>query len=339
MFSSTSGLHENGGSNKTQWNESVTNLDFDATTSSEVVPDFPTDTENITSLSPTSDPSSMENSTTVIETIIEPVNHVGYWPSDYLLSFIANVHDFTGLEWWASIVMATVVVRGAMVPLFINSQINAKRMAAMKPDMEVLRAKLASVQNEPDPKKKSALGTQYHGELQALYKKHGASPIRSLVPLLVQLPVFTSFFFALQRINDVYPVSMSTGGIGYLTDLTAKDPYYLMPVLISGSFLAISELTLLQQKGTAGEMSGNMQWVMRGMGLFMLPVAVQMPASVLFYFFSTNVISLVQTFVLGLPGVKSLVGIPEDTPAPLSPAKKQFVDRVSEQKKVTDKHL
>jgi YidC/Oxa1 family membrane protein insertase len=98
-------------------------------------------------------------------------------------------------------------------------------------------------------------------KIVALFKENNVSPLRSLVPLLTQMPLFISFFLALRAMADA-PVctwtsaslfavsrsllsqieSMTTGGMLWFTSLCAPDPLYVLPVLASGFMMATVEV-------------------------------------------------------------------------------------------------
>ena len=61
---------------------------------------------------------------------------------------------------------------------------------------------------------------QHAQEIKAVYKKHGASPLGPIVPVLLQMPIFMSFFFALRKLHEFVP-ELKTGGFG---------PYDIGPV-------------------------------------------------------------------------------------------------------------
>ena len=55
------------------------------------------------------------------------------------------------------------------------------------------------------------------------------------------MPIFVSFFIGLRKAGDYFP-SLSTGGLGWFTDLTVADPYMALPVLSGVAFLAVIEV-------------------------------------------------------------------------------------------------
>ena len=59
-----------------------------------------------------------------------------------------------------------------------------------------------------------------------LMKKHGANPLVAVLPLLIQMPFFIGFFFALREM-----VELRHSELGFWTDLSAPDPYFVLPAL------------------------------------------------------------------------------------------------------------
>ncbi len=92
----------------------------------------------------------------------------------------------SGWAWSLSIVLLTVVVRAAMIPLFVR-QINSTRgMQELQPKLQELQKKYAD--------DRERLGQ----ETMKLYKEEGVNPMASCLPLLIQMP----FFLALYRVID-----------------------------------------------------------------------------------------------------------------------------------------
>lgn len=59
----------------------------------------------------------------------------------------------------------------------------------------------------------------------------------------MQFPTFMSMFFALRKMPDIYPEDLANGGLLWFTDLSAPDPYLVMPFISAGSFLLMIEMT------------------------------------------------------------------------------------------------
>lgn len=125
-----------------------------------------------------------------------------------------KIHDFlvligmgsgSGIAWVLSIVLVTIAVRVIIIPLFLK-QIRASRgMQAMQPDLQKIQAKYKG-------KTDAASRQRMAEETQALYKKHGASPFASCLPLLVQMPVLFAMYRAIFAIKDLSTGTYSYGG-------------------------------------------------------------------------------------------------------------------------------
>ncbi|MDO4259934.1 MAG: membrane protein insertase YidC [Actinomycetaceae bacterium] len=93
----------------------------------------------------------------------------------------------SGVAWVISIVLVTIVVRTAILPLTIRSIRSSRGMQAMQPELKKLQEKYKG-------KKDAASQQKMAAESQALYKKHGTSPFASCLPMLAQLPIFLAMY-------------------------------------------------------------------------------------------------------------------------------------------------
>ena len=79
---------------------------------------------------------------------------------------------------------------------------------------------------------KDQVGVQLaQGALQNLFKKHDVHPLRAMKVPLVQFPVFLSMFYGLRRLAEAPLPQFLEGGFSWVTDLTATDPYLILPAL------------------------------------------------------------------------------------------------------------
>lgn len=110
----------------------------------------------------------------------------------------------SGAVWVASIVGLVLVVRAALIPLFVKQIRSQRAMYVLQPDLQKIQKKYKG-KADRDSREKMAK------EQMALYKKHGSSPFSSCLPLLAQMPVFFSLFTTLQEAQSKKP------GVGLLT--------------------------------------------------------------------------------------------------------------------------
>jgi len=229
----------------------------------------------------------------------------GYSP----IGIIQHIFDFShltlGLPWWCAIVCGTVILRAAVFPIMIKTQVNAERLRRLQPELERLQEKMREAANLQNPTVSAAVTM----ELTELFKKHQCHPIKSLISPLVQLPLFISFFFALRGMSYLPVESMKTGGILWFTDLTAADPYYILPLLASATILLTIETG--SDAAVATVDMKKMKYVFRGLCVAVFFMTYDFPTAIFTYWVSSNVITLGQALLLKQTAVRKYYGLPE----------------------------
>ena len=235
---------------------------------------------------------------------------VPYPPTEPAIKLLQLVHDM-GLPWCAAIAATTITMRTLMVPVAISAMKNGAKLAQVQPEMKRLQEKMKMAQTE-DAKK------AYAAELRGFMIKHNVNPLKSMLPIVVQMPLFMTFFFALRRMAEEFP-SMQSGGAFWFPDLTIADTTYGLPLLSAATFLITIELG-----GESGEhqaeQTANMKNVMRAMAVVMVPLTMSFPSAVFCYWVTSNSFSCVQTALFKIPGVKGALGIPSGPLKPIMPA-------------------
>ena len=113
-----------------------------------------------------------------------------------------------GITWVLAIIGLVLVVRSALIPLFVKQIKSQRKMMEIAPE-------LRKVQEKYKGKKDQLSREAMSRETMALYKKHGTSPVSGCLPLLVQMPIFFALFSVL---NDVTRHAQAgIGGVGLLT--------------------------------------------------------------------------------------------------------------------------
>ena len=232
----------------------------------------------------------------------------GWWPSNFIELGLVALHDASGLPWWQVISGVTLTVRTLLLPLVVYQMKNTARLALVKPEMEMITKRWKALGGYAAPPQASE---KYKEELSSLFARHNCSPGRSMIGILVQAPLFISFFFALRRMSETYP-SFTNGGALWFSDLSLVDPTYALPVIASLSMLASIELG-----GDTGQamkqQQGSMKVFMRGFSVVMVPSVILMgiPNGVFMYWITANFFSLSQVLLLRIPGLKAALGIPD----------------------------
>ncbi|KAI3422972.1 uncharacterized protein J3R85_011489 [Psidium guajava] len=239
-----------------------------------------------------------------------------YLPVMALQHVIDYVHQFTGFNWWASIAVTTLLIRTATIPLMINQLKSTTKLSMIRPRMEEIKAEIDAKGMDP------IAMAEGQGKMKQLFKESGVSPFTPLKGILIQGPIFISFFLAVTNMAEKVP-SFKTGGAYWFTDLTTPDALYIFPVLTGLTFLITVESNT--QEGMEGNpMAGTMKNVFRAFAVLTIPFTATFPKAIFCYWITTNFFSLLYGLVLKHTSLKKVMGIPEmpvaSKPTPKQPA-------------------
>jgi YidC/Oxa1 family membrane protein insertase len=195
-----------------------------------------------------------------------------YTPVGALEAALEAIHVSTGLPWWVAIAATTVAIRIAMIPLNIKVQRNNARVSNINPDLQ----RIMNNVNEAKKAGDQMAIAKYSQQAQQLFKDNDCHPAKSLLLPLVQAPVMISFFMALRAMAELPVPGFLDGGFAWFTDLSVKDPYYILPVLSSAGMLAILETG--SETGAANPQAAGMKNFFRGMTVLMIPFTAWMPS-------------------------------------------------------------
>ena len=116
----------------------------------------------------------------------------------------------SGAAWALSIVGLVVVIRIALIPLFVK-QIKASRgMQMLSPELQAIQKKY---KGKTDPASREAMSR----ETMELYRKHGTNPFSSCLPILAQSPIFFALFTVLNNLKSLAEGTYARDSIGPLT--------------------------------------------------------------------------------------------------------------------------
>ncbi|GKV11159.1 hypothetical protein SLEP1_g22438 [Rubroshorea leprosula] len=228
-------------------------------------------------------------------------------PVAMLQHFIDTVHSFTGLNWWASIVVTTLLIRGATFPLLINQLKSTAKLTLMRPRMEEVKQKMEEKGMDP------TAVAEGQKEMKKIFQEYGVTPFTPLKGLFIQGPIFISFFLAISNMAEKVP-SFKTGGAYWFTDLTTPDSLYILPIATGLTFLITVECNM--QEGMEGNpAAGTMKQFSRVLAVLTVPFTSTFPKAIFCYWITSNLFSLGYGLVLKVPGVKKALGVP-DIPVP-----------------------
>lgn len=142
------------------------------------------------------------------------------WLMQLFFSLVGN--------WGLAIVMLTVVVKLATLYWTTKSMRSMKQMAKLRPKVEALQKKF------PDDKQRQQV------EMMNLYKAHGVNPLAGCLPMLLQMPIWFALYRMLMTAGELYRAPFIAG---WIDDLTAADPIYVLPVVLVGMMFFQAKLS------------------------------------------------------------------------------------------------
>ncbi|WP_066310696.1 YidC family membrane integrase SpoIIIJ [Bacillus sp. FJAT-29814] len=221
----------------------------------------------------------------------KPINaeSTGFW-NEYIVYplswLIKEAALLMGGHYGLAIIVVTIVIRLAILPLMIKQTKSSKAMQALQPEMKALREKYSSKDQKTQQKLQQ--------ETMALFQKHGVNPMAGCFPLLVQMPILIGFYHAIMRTREIAQDSF------LWFDLGEKDPYYILPIVAGIT-------TFIQQKIMMAGQEHNPQMAMM---LWMMPImivvfAISFPAALSLYWVVGNIFMIVQTYFIKGPDLKA----------------------------------
>jgi len=197
-----------------------------------------------------------------------------------LLFFILRGLHSVVPNWGWAIILLTVVIRGALWPLNTKTTVQMVRMKELEPHQKALQAKYEKFGNDMTKK------AEMQKELMAFYKKNGHNPMGGCLPMLLQMPVFFALWSMLNAVFELRHAPF----LGWLTDLSAQDPFYILPVCMGVSMIIQQAMT-----PAVGDPA------QRKMMMVLMPVMfsfffAKTPSGLCLYYLMFNVIGILQTW-------------------------------------------
>jgi YidC/Oxa1 family membrane protein insertase len=191
-----------------------------------------------------------------------------------LFWLLGHLHNLLGNWGWA-IVGLVVLLKAAFYWLNANAYRSMAKMKAVNPKIQEMRERLKA-----DPQKMQQ-------EMMRIYREEKVNPIGGCLPILIQIPVFIALYSVLSSSVEM----RGAPWIGWIVDLSAKDPFYVLPVLMTLSSLLQTWLN----PTPPDPMQAKMMWIMP---LAFSVMFFQFPAGLVLYWLTNNVLSIAQQWMI-----------------------------------------
>ena len=191
------------------------------------------------------------------------------------------IYRFVPNYGWA-IVILTLIINMAIFPLKMKSWRSMQKMQKVAPEVRQIQDRYKKY-SMSDPRKK-----KMNEEVMAVYSREGINPMGSCIPMLFQMPIW----WALWRVLNGAIELRHAPWIGWIHDLSAKDPYYILPIAMTITMYLTTKMT---PQTTADP---SQQKMMQFMPLFMGVIFFRLSSGLNLYMFTSNLVGMAQQYYL-----------------------------------------
>ena len=185
-----------------------------------------------------------------------------------------QIHKILG-NWGWTIIVLTILIKLAFFPLSAASYRSMAKMKLVTPKMTAIRER-----HKEDPQKMNAA-------MMELYKTEKINPLGGCLPIVVQIPVFISLYWVLLASVEMRHAPW----LGWINDLSAPDPFYILPVIMAISMFIQTKLNPTPPDPIQAKVMMFMPLIFSVMFFFF-------PAGLVLYWVVNNVLSITQQWVI-----------------------------------------
>lgn len=190
-----------------------------------------------------------------------------FWVLTFLQGWVQN--------WGIAIILLTVLIKLAFFPLSAASYRSMAKMKVVAPKLEKIK------QQYGDDKER------LHKAMMELYQTEKINPVGGCLPMLIQIPVFISLYWAILASVELRYAPF----FGWITDLSAADPYYILPLIMGASMIVQSKLNPTPPDPIQAK-------VMQIMPIVFSVVFFFFPAGLVLYSVVNNILSIAQQWFI-----------------------------------------
>ncbi|MGA9629703.1 MAG: membrane protein insertase YidC, partial [Candidatus Rickettsiella isopodorum] len=191
-----------------------------------------------------------------------------------LFWLLKHIHHYVG-NWGWSIVIVTILIKLAFYHLSAKSYRSMASMRNLQPRLQALRERYS------DDKQKLTQATM------ELYKTEKVNPLGGCLPILVQIPVFIALYWMLLESVELRQAPF----ILWIHDLSTKDPYYILPILMGITMF-------VQQRLNPPPPDPTQAKVMQFLPIFFTALFLNFPSGLVLYWVVNNTLSILQQWFI-----------------------------------------
>ena len=183
---------------------------------------------------------------------------------------LQTINKFVG-NWGWSIVLLTICIKAVFYPLSAASYKSMARMRTLTPKLTAMRERYGNDKQ------------RLNVEMMTLYKTEKINPLGGCLPIVIQIPVFIALYWVLLGAVEM----RGAPWIGWIQDLSAQDPYYILPIIMMATMFIQTKLNPTPPDPIQAKVMMFMPLVFGVMFFFF-------PAGLVLYWIVNNVLSITQ---------------------------------------------
>ncbi len=188
--------------------------------------------------------------------------------------FLVFIFGFIG-NWGFAILLLTIIIRLAMWPINKKVYVNSERMRDVQPKLNAIKEKY-----EDDQQRMTE-------ETMKIFKEEGVSPL-GCAPMFLQFPIFLALYYMILNSTELYQADFML----WYTDLSAPDPYFVLPILMGVVMLAQQQMMMPTE--AANPQAEQMQKMMKFMPIMFTAFMLFLPSGVVLYYSASMLIGIIQ---------------------------------------------
>ena len=196
-----------------------------------------------------------------------------------LLQALKSINKYIGNYGW-SIIILTIIINVLLFPLRHRSMVSMKKMQSLQPEVKAIQDRYAKYK-VTDPERQ-----KMNSEMLALYKQKGVNPTSGCVPMLLTFPILLALYNLLSFAIELRGAPF----VGWIHDLSVKDPYYVWPVLMGGTMF-------WQQKMMPTNADPVQQKIFLLLPVIFTVMFLTMPSGLVIYWLTSNLLTIGQQYV------------------------------------------
>lgn len=213
--------------------------------------------------------------------ISETIDYGWFWFLARPMLWVLNGIHHVVMNYGVAIIIMTILLRLLMWPLTRKSYVSMAAMQKMQPEMQRIQKLYANDK------------MRLQMEMMKLYQTHKTSPMSGCLPMLIQIPIFFALYKAL-----LVSVQMRNAHFLWISDLSAMDPYFILPILMGATMYLQQKLQSPRANASGNDVAAQTQRMMRWMPILFTVMFAWMPAGLVLYWTVSNIFGIIQMQII-----------------------------------------